>query len=61
MFEPRRAVLLDILDLERRLLDVHMKFLAEHGSMRAAGGREDRNNHRPDGAQGMVHIDIDAD
>jgi len=46
MLEPCRAVLFDILDLERWLFDVYMELLAEHDSMRAAGGREDRNNHR---------------
>lgn len=34
MLEPRRGVLLDILDLERRLLDVYMELLAEHDSSR---------------------------
>lgn len=32
MLESRRAILLDILDLKRRLLDVYMELLAEHDS-----------------------------
>lgn len=43
MFEPRRAVLLDILDLERRLLDVYMELLAEHDSCR----RRPRGQEQP--------------
>lgn len=41
------TVFLHILNLERRLLDVYMKFFAEHcGLMRAAGGPDDVHYHR---------------
>lgn len=41
MLEPGCTVLLNILYLERRLLDVNVQFLAEHCDdlVRAAGGR----------------------
>lgn len=46
MLEPRCAVLLDILDLERRLLDVYMELLAEHDSSR----RRPRGQEQPSAA-----------
>lgn len=54
MLEPRRAVLFDVLDLERRLLDVYMEFLAEHDSSRR---RPRGQEHSSAATPRMIRVD----